>query len=61
MTPEDRARKRVQALDAVEDLTLGRLIGCSSPATASKTLCLQLEVLERIDRLRRSTPHDGRL
>lgn len=55
--------EREKALDAVEALTLGRMKCCGvveNNRTSSTILLEQLEILGRIDMLRRHEPQDGR-
>jgi hypothetical protein len=54
--------KREEALDVAEKLTVGRLLKASDgEETSSERLLKQLEVLARVDALRKNTPSDGRL
>ena len=54
-------QERMDALDEVERLTTERLSACriNGGEISEKILC-QLEILQCIDFLRHTTPHDGR-
>jgi len=58
-------QERMEALDKVEQLAVERLANCVNKERGtwlgSEELLRQLEILQRIDSLRHSRPHDGRI